>query len=139
MKIIESVKPYATKSNIALMLVVLVILFEVGKIFYGKTPDNYKDRHAQLEKSVKALEQNDKVREGALKVAREQRSKDSAQLASIKNLVENVPFILNQLTIKYEKDRRNLAAMPFDARFLFFANYITQGDSVAKRRNGDNN
>lgn len=132
-KIIEAVKPYATKPNIAIGLFLLLFLFQVGKLFYGKTPDNSQARHEQLEKSLKELERNDKDRASELKTLRAKRTSDSLQLAGVKFLVENVPHILNHISLKYEKDRRNLASMPFDARFLFFANYVAKGDSIANR------
>lgn len=136
-KVIEAVKPYATKPNIALILVVLVILFEVGRMFYGGTPKGYTQQQESVKRAIEAIEKNDKQRAKEMYYIRLQRASDSMSLASIKFLVENVPHILNQISLKYEKDRRNLASMPFDARFLFFANYIAQGDSIANRGHGN--
>lgn len=129
----SKIKSYFTKQNIALAIACLVFLFEVGRLFHGSSDPG---SDTVMKRDMDNLKASDAYRAKELTGIREQRVKDSVQLAAIKVQVESVPGIINQITAKYEKDRIDLASRSVDSRLQFFANSLSQEGDTS---NGGNN
>lgn len=131
----DKIKGYFTKQNIALAIACLVLFFQVGMYFFSGNDHSLAD--LLVKRDIDNLKSADASRAKELAGIREQRANDSVQLESIKSTVENVPNVINQITSKYEKDRRNLANSSIDSRLQFFTNSFSKEGDSSNGGNGD--
>lgn len=135
--LINSIKTFFITNRKQIIIAgVIIIGFFVFKKFYGTIPDNSTKSDRVWKGDLDSL----KIVTGQMKVElkslHQKRTEDSLGLVSLQDQIDQVPSLLKKITVKYEKERRDITNKSFDDRLRFFSGWVSvsKADTTAIAR-----